>query len=131
MERLIYIVCFFLVSCSPSKRLTRLITKYPGLVQTTDTTIYFETKSVDTSFIFTNNSNVDTFYVAKTNTTIYRHLDTIWFKSEPIRDSITITKQIIKVDQAKDQKGNERLYNILMLILVLICILSLYLNKPK
>ena len=129
MERLIYIVCFILVSCSPSKRLTRLITKYPGLIQTTDTTIYFETKSVDTSFIFTNNSNVDTFYIAKTNTTIYRHFDTIYFKSEPIRDSITITKQIIKVDQAKE--CNTRLYNILMLILVLICILSLYLNKPK
>lgn len=129
MERLIYIVCFILVSCSPSKRLTRLITKYPGLIQTTDTTIYFETKSVDTSFVFNTNSSIDTFYIAKTNTTIYRHLDTIWFKSEPIKDSVIVTKQIIKVDQAKD-KGLGIIVK-LILILIGLTILSLYFNKPK
>ena len=130
MERLIYILCFILVSCSPSKKLTRLITKYPSLVQTIDTTIYFETKSIDTSFVFTNNSNIDTFYIAKTNTTIYRHLDTIWYQARPIKDSVTITKQIIKVDQAKDQKGINMLLK-LVIILLLLSVLSLYFNRPK
>jgi len=129
MERLIYILCFILVSCSPSKKLTRLVTKYPGLIQNIDTTIYFETKSIDTSFVFTNNSNVDTFYIAKTNTTIYRHLDTIWYQAKPIRDSVIITKQIIKVDQAKD-KGLAIVVK-LILILIGLSILSLYFNRPK
>ena len=129
MERLIYIICFFLFSCSPSKKLTRLVTKYPGLIQTIDTTIYFETNSVDTSFIFTNNSNIDTFYIAKTNTTIYRHFDTLKIETEPRIDSVIITKQIFNIEKKQDKGMNI----LIKLVILLIClsIISLSFTKPR
>ena len=130
MERIIYILCFFLLSCSPAKKLSRLVDKYPHLIQNVDTTIYFTTNSVDTSFIFNNYSKVDTFYIAKTNTTIYRHFDTLMVETEPRIDSVIITKQIFNIEKTK--KGvNLPFYIILMLLLVLLCIISLYFTKPR
>ena len=129
MERLIYIVCFFLLSCSPAKKLSRLVDKYPHLIQNVDTTIYFTTNSVDTSFIFNNYSKIDTFYIAKTNTTIYRHFDTLKIETEPRIDSVIITKQIFNVEK-KEDKG----INILIkLVILLIClsIISLSFTKPR
>ena len=129
MERVIYIVCFFLLSCSPAKKLSRLVDKYPHLIQNVDTTIYFTTNSVDTSFIFNNYSKIDTFYIAKTNTTIYRHFDTLKIETEPRIDSVIITKQIFNVEK-KEDKG----INILIkLVILLIClsIISLFFTKPR
>tara|TARA_R110002126_G_scaffold168350_1_gene316783 strand:- start:823 stop:1212 length:390 start_codon:yes stop_codon:yes gene_type:complete len=129
MERVIYIVCFFLLSCSPAKKLSRLVDKYPHLIQNVDTTIYFTTNSVDTSFIFNNYSKIDTFYIAKTNTTIYRHFDTLKIETEPRIDSVIITKQIFNVEK-KEDKG----INILIkLVILLIClsIISLSFTKPR
>ena len=129
MERLIYIVCFFLLSCSPAKKLSRLVDKYPHLIQNVDTTIYFTTNSVDTSFVFNNYSKIDTFYIAKTNTTIYRHFDTLKIETEPRIDSVIITKQIFNVEK-KEDKG----INILIkLVILLIClsIISLFFTKPR
>lgn len=130
MERVIYIICFFLLSCSPAKKLSRLVDKYPHLIQNVDTTIYFTTNSVDTSFVFNNYSKIDTFYIAKTNTTIYRHFDTLRVETEPRIDSVIITKQIFNIEKTK--KGvNLPFYIILMLLLVLLCIISLYFTKPR
>ena len=129
MERLIYIICFFLLSCSPAKKLSRLVDKYPHLIQNVDTTIYFTTNSVDTSFIFNNYSKVDTFYIAKTNTTIYRHFDTLRVKTQPRIDSVIITKQIFNVDKKQDKGMNI----LIKLVVLLIClsIISLSFTKPR
>ena len=55
------IVCIFLIlaGCSPTKRLSNLLNKNPYLVTSFDTTIFFETKSIDTSFIFDKNAFQD------------------------------------------------------------------------
>ena len=129
MERIIYILCFFLLSCSPAKKLSRLVDKYPHLIQNVDTTIYFTTNSVDTSFIFNNYSKVDTFYIAKTNTTIYRHFDTLMVKTEPRIDSVIITKQIFNIDKKQDKGMNI----LIKLVILLIClsIISLSFTKPR
>jgi ABC-type transport system involved in multi-copper enzyme maturation permease subunit len=129
MERLIYIICFFLLSCSPAKKLSRLVDKYPHLVQNVDTTIYFTTNSVDTSFIFNNYSKIDTFYIAKTNTTIYRHFDTLKIETEPRIDSVIITKQIFNIDKKQDKGMNI----LIKLVILLIClsIISLSFTKPR
>ena len=129
MERLIYIICFFLLSCSPAKKLSRLVDKYPHLIQNVDTTIYFTTNSVDTSFIFNNYSKVDTFYIAKTNTTIYRHFDTLRVETQPRIDSVIITKQIFNIDKKQDKGMNI----LIKLVILLIClsIISLSFTKPR
>ena len=129
MERIIYILCFFLLSCSPAKKLSRLVDKYPHLIQNVDTTIYFLTNSVDTSFIFNNYSKVDTFYIAKTNTTIYRHFDTLRVETEPRIDSVIITKQIFNVDK-KEDKGMNILIK-LVILLICLSIISLSFTKPR
>jgi ABC-type transport system involved in multi-copper enzyme maturation permease subunit len=129
MERLIYIICFFLLSCSPAKKLSRLVDKYPHLIQNVDTTIYFTTNSVDTSFVFNKYSQIDTFYIAKTNTTIYRHFDTLKIETEPRIDSVIITKQIFNIDKKQDKGMNI----LIKLVLLLIClsIISLSFTKPR
>jgi ABC-type transport system involved in multi-copper enzyme maturation permease subunit len=129
MERLIYILCFFLLSCSPAKKLSRLVDKYPHLIQNVDTTIYFTTNSVDTSFIFNKYSQIDTFYIAKTNTTIYRHFDTLKIETEPRIDSVIITKQIFNIDKKQDKGMNI----LIKLVILLIClsIISLSFTKPR
>ena len=129
MERVIYIVCFFLLSCSPAKKLSRLVDKYPHLIQNVDTTIYFTTNSVDTSFIFNNYSKIDTFYIAKTNTTIYRHFDTLRVETDPRIDSVIITKQIFNIDKKQDKGMNI----LIKLVILLIClsIISLFFTKPR
>ena len=129
MERIIYILCFFLLSCSPAKKLSRLVDKYPHLIQNVDTTIYFTTNSVDTSFIFNNYSKIDTFYIAKTNTTIYRHFDTLRVETEPRIDSVIITKQIFNVDK-KEDKGMNILIK-LVILLICLSIISLSFTKPR
>ena len=129
MERIIYILCFFLLSCSPAKKLSRLVDKYPHLIQNVDTTIYFTTNSVDTSFIFNNYSKVDTFYIAKTNTTIYRHFDTLRVETQPRIDSVIITKQIFNIDK-KEDKGMNILIK-LVILLICLSIISLSFTKPR
>ena len=129
MERVIYIICFFLLSCSPAKKLSRLVDKYPHLIQNVDTTIYFTTNSVDTSFIFNNYSKIDTFYIAKTNTTIYRHFDTLRIETQPRIDSVIITKQIFNIDK-KEDKGMNILIK-LVILLICLSIISLSFTKPR
>ena len=66
-----------IVGCTPQKRLANLVSKYPYLIQDNDTTIYYQTSSVDTSFVFNKTSNSDTFYIQETQTKVYRYYDTI------------------------------------------------------
>ena len=85
---LLMLLCALCISgCTPAKRLSRIVKNNPHLIQSTDTTIYFETSSVDTSFVFNNTSRSDTFYIQETKTKIYRHFDTIKLKQETISRS--------------------------------------------
>lgn len=70
-----------------------------------DTTIYFETNSVDTSFVFNSTNNFDTFYIENTNTKIYRYFDTLKVITTPIKDSVIITKQVINLENKESTKS--------------------------
>lgn len=103
MERLIFVGLLFAFGCTPQKKLSKLLRKYPELVQQTDTTIYFHTTKTDTNFVFNSASNSDTFYINKTQTKIYRHYDTLRVYTPAKKDSVIITKNIVQV--LPDKKG--------------------------
>jgi len=130
------LLCALCISgCTPAKRLSRIVKNNPHLIQSTDTTIYFETSSVDTSFVFNNTSRSDTFYIQETKTKIYRHFDTIKLKQETIRDSIFITTE--KIEVYKNQKFGEISENIfkkivvILIFIVIIMVLYMFRNILK
>jgi len=115
------IVCIFLIlaGCSPTKRLSNLLNKNPYLVTSFDTTIFFETKSIDTSFIFTKNS--DTFFIKDTKTKIFRHYDTLRVFQDPIRDSVIIKIKEIKI--IPTEKKDNKLFLKILILLSLIAVI--------
>jgi len=114
--KVLIIIILFLTACNPQKKLARLLNKNPSLVSSSDTTIYFETKSVDTSFIFSSNSNRDTFVIFDTKTKIYRHYDTIRLEQLSIRDSIFVNTHTIKSVSATEKELKKNLIISLSLI---------------
>ena len=131
----IFFILFFLIGCTPAKRLSRIVKNNPHLIQSTDTTIYFETSSVDTSFVFNNTSTSDTFYIQETKTKVYRHFDTITLKQETIRDSVFITTE--KIEVYKNKKFGEISENIfkkivvILIFIVIIMVLYMFRNILK
>jgi len=118
----IYKFLFIIVlisSCSPQKKLAKLLYKNPNLINSFDTTIYFETNSVDTSFIFTKNS--DTFFIKDTKTKIFRYYDTLRIEQDKIRDSVILkTHEIINVDS---DKGTMNFFDKLLILLSLVTVI--------
>lgn len=100
----ILIIVLFSTACSPSKRLARLLNRNPNLIGVFDTTVYFETKSIDTSFIVSNTSNRDTFVITDTKIKIYRHFDTIRIDRPTTRDSIFVNTHTIQTVAKEDKK---------------------------
>lgn len=125
------LISFFIISCTPTQRLTRLVNKYPHLIQNTDTTIYYQTSSVDTSFVFNNFSTKDTFYIQETQTKIYRFYDTIRVEQDSKKDSIIINTHTIEVkEQTKKEKIERNIFNKLVIILTfIVVIMALYLFR--
>ncbi len=125
------LISFFIISCTPTQRLTRLVNKYPYLIQNTDTTIYYQTSSVDTSFVFNNFSTKDTFYIQETQTKIYRFYDTIRVEQDSKKDSIIINTHTIEVkEQTKKEKIERNIFNKLVVILTfIVVIMALYLFR--
>ena len=125
------IICLLLFSCTPAKRISRILKKNPNLIQQVDTTVYFNTSSADTTFVFNNLSKVDTFYIEETKTKIYRHYDTIRVEQESIRDSVIINKEIIKIaEKSKIDKFKESIFNKLIVILTfIVVIMALYMFR--
>jgi hypothetical protein len=125
------LISFFIISCKPTQRLTRLVNKYPHLIQNTDTTIYYQTSSVDTSFVFNNFSTKDTFYIQETQTKIYRFYDTIRVEQDSKKDSIIINTHTIEVkEHTKKEKIKRNIFNKLVIILTfIVVIMSLYLFR--
>ena len=125
------LISLFVVSCSPQKRLSKLVSKYPNLIETKDTTIYFQTSSVDTSFVFNNFSSKDTFYIKDTKTKIYRFYDTIRVQQESKKDSLIINTHTIEVkEQTETEKIKRDIFNKLVIILTfIVVIMALYLFR--
>ena len=99
----ILIILLFITACSPSKSLSRLLNRNPDLIGIFDTTVYFETKSIDTSFILSNTSNRDTFVITDTKIKIYRHFDTIRIDRPTSKDSIFVNTHTINT--VPEKKG--------------------------
>lgn len=97
----IIIILLFITACSPSKKLSRLLKKNPNLIGVFDTTVYFETKSIDTSFVVSNTSNRDTFVITDTKIKIYRHFDTIRIDRPTSKDSIFVNTHTIQTIEEK------------------------------
>ena len=129
--RNLLLISLFVVSCSPQKRLSNLVSKYPNLIETKDTTIYFQTSSVDTSFVFNNFSSKDTFYIKDTKTKIYRFYDTIRVQQESKKDSLIINTHTIEVkEQTETEKIKRDIFNKLVIILTfIVVIMALYLFR--
>ena len=120
-----------LVSCSPQKRIARLMDKYPSAVTSfnKDTTIYFETVSKDTSFIINNTSHRDTFYIKDTETKIYRHLDTLYVTQESIRDSVRIQQTTHEV--IVKERSTKSLDKLIILSVVILLIVGFIVFRPR
>ena len=133
MKNKCILIFFFilLIGCTPKLRFNRLVNKYPYLIQNQDTTIYYQTSSVDTSFVFNTTSNSDTFYIQETQTKVYRYYDTIRVEQDGIKDSIIIKTHTIEVkEQTEKQKLERNIFNKLVVILTfIVVIMALYLFR--
>jgi len=94
MKQLFFII-FFIASCTPQKKLDRLLNKYPELYSTnkTDTMIIFKTSGSDTIFKFDYlKQDPDTFRIFETKTTVIRNKDLINVIQVPQFDTVRVTK---------------------------------------
>lgn len=125
------IICLLLFSCTPAKRISRILKNNPNLIQQVDTTVYFNTSSADTTFVFSNTSKVDTFYIEETKTKIYRHFDTIRVEQESIRDSVIINTETIRIaEKSKIDKLKESIFNkIVVILFFIVVIMALYMFR--
>lgn len=125
------LISLLIYSCTPAHRLTRLVNKYPSLIQKFDTTIYYNTSRVDTSFVFNNSSTSDTFYIQETKTKIFRYFDTLKVFQDSIRDSLIIKTHTIEIkENTKTDKNSESWYDKLVVILIFITVIMvLYLFR--
>ena len=125
------LISLLIYSCTPAHRLTRLVNKYPSLIQKFDTTIYYNTIRVDTSFVFNNSSTSDTFYIQETQTKIFRYFDTLKVFQDSIRDSLIIKTHTIEIkENTKTDKNSESWYDKLVVILIFITVIMvLYLFR--
>ncbi len=118
------LLIFLLCSCSPVKRFNRLIKNNPNLIQNVDTTIYIQTNSVDTSFVFSESFNTDTFYIKDIKTKIFRYYDTLRIETESSKDSIIIKTNTIKIIP---EKVKQNYFNKIIIVLsFLVAVMVLY-----
>jgi len=117
------ILIFLFCNCTPTKQLSRLIKNNPDLIQNVDTTIYIESSSVDTSFIFSENFNTDTFYIKDIKTKIFRYYDTLRVETESIRDSVIIKTNTIKIVPEKIKQNHFNKVIIVLSFLVVLMVL--------
>mgnify|MGYP003676897828 FL=1 len=121
MKYLIIVLLF--CKCTPTKQLSRLIKNNPDLIQNVDTTIYIESSSVDTSFIFSENFNRDTFYIEDIKTKIFRYYDTLRVETESTRDSVIIKTNTIKIVPEKIKQNHFNKVIIVLSFLVVLMVL--------
>jgi len=132
---IIIILLLFLFSCSPQKRLERLLKKHQELL-TIDTitfrdTIYTQSITIDTAFI---TSAVDTILIIKDNlsTQVIRHNDSIFVYSNYAGDTIYIEKQI-PIKTIINDSENKYTYILIgsVLALLILLLIIIIINKRK
>ena len=114
------ILIFLFCNCTPTKQLSRLIKNNPDLIQNVDTTIYIESSSVDTFFIFSENFNRDTFYIEDIKTKIFRYYDTLRVETESTKDSVIIKTNTIKI---VPEKIKQNYFNKVIIVLSFLVVL--------
>ena len=114
------ILIFLFCNCTPTKQLSRLIKNNPDLIQNVDTTIYIESSSVDTSFIFSESFNRDTFYIEDIKTKIFRYYDTLRVETESTKDSVIIKTNTIKI---VPEKIKQNYFNKVIIVLSFLVVL--------
>lgn len=118
MFRALLITLIF-AACSPAKRYTRLIKKYPHLIERSDTVIITESPAIDTVF-YKSIAGVDTFKILETKTTVINKPGKIEVVQVPIRDTIRVTRTI----KPKEKQGffvplkKPRIFEMLTLLLI-------------
>jgi hypothetical protein len=127
MYRLILIFVLF-AACSPTKRLSKLLNKNQNLIESFDTTVHFETKSIDTSFFLNSTNTRDTFIIHDTKTRIFRHYDTLRVEQKQIRDSVTIKTHEIKNVTVEKEGGIFRKALILLGLITVIFVAYTFRN---
>lgn len=114
-----------LVSCSPHRRLSRLLRNHPYLVETQirDSVVVREGKVVDTTLLI--KETRDTIQLSS-GTTIIRNSDTFRFitRIEPCTTFITKRETIFPKEQRKEKAEERQFWEILQVIaLIFLCVL--------
>ena len=136
MKYLILILSVLIISCTPQKKLARLVKKHPELVSTetiykSDTTI---TEKIKTDSFFVSHQLTDTFTVVKDNIKyrIIKSFDTIRINIEVPADTIIkeipITQNVVQPIEQKRSVLKNIFYGLLLIILLYI-IINYYLKK--
>lgn len=125
-----YLLIFLLFSCTPEKRLQKLIEKHPGLVKTEIDTVYTESVAVDTFFKYT--TIKDTVIVHKDKLTMkyfYNNTDsTVFLSGLCDKDTVIVEKQIFSVNDSQSWpsilKKNMGFLGSILLALLVLCIIA-------
>lgn len=129
-------IVFALISCSPEKKLQRLVKKHPELLK--KDTIYIHdtilTKEIKTDTFFVSKKTTDTFYLdkEKLKIQIIRQRETIRVSAQVKQDTIFIEKKIpVEKIHVKYDYINPLLNKIMLLSLLLLIILILLLYDKR
>ena len=134
MNKLFYILLSFIVlSCTPEKRLQRLLKKFPHLVHLTDTTI--KDTTIVASFHYDTTVNAqffrDTIYIKQNNlqTKIFYNYrtDSLYISNSKAADTIYKTITVPgKTITIKEREGNglTYLFAFALILLLIICFLK-------
>ncbi|MBN2776504.1 MAG: hypothetical protein JXR36_02610 [Bacteroidales bacterium] len=128
-------------SCTPQKRLNRLVALHPELATTDtirirDTTIIPETR-IDTSF---NQDRLkDTVILTKEKLTVKIHqvLDTVYVEADHAADTVVVEKEVVVERVVRDdgkqyhflENNSIKTHVVIALVFVLLCISIVIINK--
>ena len=131
MKVLLILLGVLIISCTPQKRIQKIINKNPELAKTIlkDTLITFSTKSVDTVMILQLNNSTDTFIIKDTKTRIYRYLDTLKVIQEPVKDSVKVNTVTQVINAEKDYRLIEYILEKFLMWILIIVLVSIIFSK--
>ena len=131
MKVLLILLGVLIISCTPQKRIQKIISKNPDLAKTIikDTLITFSTKSVDTVMILQLNNSTDTFIIKDTKTRIYRYLDTLKVIQEPVKDSVKVNTVTQVINAEKDYRLIEYILEKFLMWVLIIVLVSIIFSR--
>jgi len=131
MKVLLILLGVLIISCTPQKRIQKIISKNPDLAKTIlkDTLITFSTKSVDTVMILQLNNSTDTFIIKDTKTRIYRYLDTLKVIQEPVKDSVKVNTVTQVINAEKNYRLIEYILEKFLMWVLIIVLVSIIFSR--